>query len=144
MRELTFLCRISSFFCSRKRVGIPPMFSWALTRRSQSSCRNTRAYFAWRKPVRFSCNSLGSGYWGGKKQGINSIQLQFAHNTCLLFYLMHTNCNVLLPVCFPTCWIWTQQPRHLLCQAAEWLAELSKVWWCPDSPSAYPPTTGNL
>ena len=49
----------SSFFCSKK----PPMFSWALARKSHSSCMKMRAFLPFRKPVRFICMSLGSGNW---------------------------------------------------------------------------------
>lgn len=55
------LCRISSFFCSRKAEGMPAMFSCALSSRGQRSLMNSRAFFPFRNPVRLICIILLSG-----------------------------------------------------------------------------------
>ena len=62
-KDFSLTCRrlISSFFCSINFAGIPPMLSWALSSKTQSSVMNWRALRALRNPVKLICISLPFG-----------------------------------------------------------------------------------
>jgi hypothetical protein len=58
--SLASLAKISAFFSSTRRGGIPPGASWADNNNFHNEFMNLGVFFS-RNPVKLSCSFLGSG-----------------------------------------------------------------------------------